>query len=298
MFAATGANDPAADTTADYSATYTWTAPPGTGQNVNATITNTSAGPQTATGLFTLTPDTTAPNGLAALNVNGTAASAGGTTSFDLLNDASFPIGTRTDFTETPTATASGLDASASLLVRTSAPLSGNVCGTFAGATTVTGTTLQNAAEGIVTGNCYRYTLTGTDNVGNSASLVTTVKVDTSTPATDVDTVTEGTNPGAQHFDSASETHYFRPGGSGDFTVRATATDAESAILDVEFPTLAAVAGWTGTGGTDATSTYDSTTYAWSAGATAPGARTITATNNASATSTDTITITADSASV
>ena len=48
--------------------------------------------------------------------------------------------------------------------------------GPFTTATTITGTTQPS---GIVGGFCYLYTLTGTDNVGNNASISTTVKVDT-----------------------------------------------------------------------------------------------------------------------
>ena len=35
---------------------------------------------------------------------------------------------------------------------------------------------------GIVSGFCYRYTLTGTDSVGNTASIFTIVKLDTTAP--------------------------------------------------------------------------------------------------------------------
>src|SRR2546428_8268193 len=42
-------------------------------------------------------------------------------------------------------------------------------------------TLFRSNQTGLSTG-CYRYTLTGTDNVGNTSSVQTTVKVDTSDP--------------------------------------------------------------------------------------------------------------------
>jgi len=57
--------------------------------------------------------------------------------------------------------------------VRTQATLSGGTCGGFGTPTTITGTPAQS---GLADG-CYLYTLTGTDNVGNTASVSTTVKV-------------------------------------------------------------------------------------------------------------------------
>ena len=45
-------------------------------------------------------------------------------------------------------------------------------------ARTIAGTTSQTVASG----NCYLFTLTGTDNVGNTARITTTVKVDTTAP--------------------------------------------------------------------------------------------------------------------
>ena len=44
-------------------------------------------------------------------------------------------------------------------------------------------------------------------------------------------------------------------------------------MIQVAFPDLSAVAGWSGTGGTDTSSPYASTTYGWTAGAAAPGAQ-------------------------
>jgi hypothetical protein len=155
---------------------YSWTS----GATFVGTTTITSADVAGNTGGTTLTfaLDNTAPTG-GALNVNGSAASTGGTTSAD--SDGSFAIGTRTDYTD------SGSGIASSTLVRTQATLSNNTCGTFGSPVTITGTPIQDAGAGISSGNCYRYTLTGTDNVGNAAaSILTTVKVDSVAPVTTI----------------------------------------------------------------------------------------------------------------
>jgi hypothetical protein len=74
-------------------------------------------------------------------------------------------------------------------------------------------------------------------------------------------------------------TLWFRPDGSGSFTLNATATN----VTSVEFPDVSSTAGWSSsTGGTDTTSPYESPVpYSWTAGATAPGAQKITATTDA-----------------
>ena len=66
-------------------------------------------------------------------------------------------------------------------LTRESATLAADACGSFSGSDPVT-ITAGNDADTLTTG-CYRYTLTGTDNVGNQSSVQSAiVKVDTSPP--------------------------------------------------------------------------------------------------------------------
>src|SRR5205823_11633485 len=150
---------------------------------------------------FDLTADPNAPTG-GALTVNGTAASSAGTGSYD--TDGSFTIGSRTDYSETQSTTESGL--TSSTLVRTSASYSSaNVCGSFGSPTTISGTPSQS---GLATG-CYRYTLTGTDNVGNTVSIQTTVKVDTSAPS--APTLSFGSVTGGAYYTGSGTQVYFRP---------------------------------------------------------------------------------------
>jgi hypothetical protein len=125
----------------------------------------------TADGTFTLTPDAAAPTG-GALTVNGVAATSGGTTT--TTTSTSFPIDLRTNYAETASASESGL--ASSNLVRKRHPFLNDACdlGTLEETvTTASGTT----NSGIIAGKCYVYTLTGIDNVGNSAAVKTTVRV-------------------------------------------------------------------------------------------------------------------------
>jgi hypothetical protein len=150
------------------SSTFSWTANPTTPSGYSVTAADV-AGNTTATGL-TFVSDNAAPVG-GALTVNGTAASAAGTTS-QINNSTNFTIGSRTDYSD------GGSGLKSSVLTVQSESLSGTTCGAlgsggpFTTATTVTGTTQPS---GIVAGACYVYTLTGTDNVGNTASISTTV---------------------------------------------------------------------------------------------------------------------------
>lgn len=145
------------------------------------------AGGTSGTASYTAILDSTAPAG-GALTVNGTAASAGGTTSSNTT--ASFAIDVRSDWSETASASASGLVAST--LVRDQATLTNNVCGAFGSATTIAGAPSQGAAAGIATGFCYRYTLSAADQVGNTSTLSTIVKVDAAAPVTSDNTAAIG----------------------------------------------------------------------------------------------------------
>ena len=141
-----------------------------------------------------------------------------------------------------------------------------------------------------MTGYCYLYTLTGTDDVGNSAPVSTTVMLDTTPPGAPTPTLSAATG---NTFVNGS-TVFIDPqaGMSGGFTVTSSPTDASTGIENVIFPGLS---GFTSGGGTVTAGPSYSTTYAWSgSGATAAGAQTVTDTNNAGLTSTATFTVTPD----
>jgi hypothetical protein len=150
------------------SSTFSWSSNPSVPTGYSVTGADV-AGNTTARSL-TFVNDTTAPAS-GAVTINGTTATAGGSTS-SVTNSTSFSIGSRTDYTD------GGSGLRSSQLTVQSESLFGSTCGAlgsggpFTAATTVTGTTQPS---GIQAGYCYVYTLTGTDNVGNVASLSTTV---------------------------------------------------------------------------------------------------------------------------
>jgi hypothetical protein len=158
------------DTSSPYdSGTYSWSG--AVGANGAQTVTAYNNANLTATGSFTVTSDTANPTG-GAVTVDGTAATGGGSTS--TTTNPGFSINSRTDYTDG----GSGI-ASSTLTVRSATLTNNTTCGAagsggpYTSATTISGTT--NVA--ITVGYCYVYTLTGTDNVGNSTSISTTVKV-------------------------------------------------------------------------------------------------------------------------
>jgi hypothetical protein len=156
------------------SSTFSWTA--GAGAPTAYTVTGADAAGNTATTSLTFASDTSAPTG-GALKVNGTQANRGGHKS-STTTSTSFTIDTRTDYAESASSTASGLQSST--LTVQSETLTGSTCGAagsggpFATPVQIAGTTQPS---GIVGGYCYLYTLTGTDHVGNSVSIKATVKV-------------------------------------------------------------------------------------------------------------------------
>jgi len=246
------------------SSTYSWTPGAATPGAAERTVTSADVAGNTSTGsALTFTADSTAPAG-GALTVNGAAASSSGTTSSSTTT--AFTIGSRADYKETLGSTQAGL-ASSTLTVQ-SETLAKNVCGepgsggAYASPTVIAGT--SNPA--VVGGFCYRYTLTGTDNVGNAASVATTVKVDTVAPTNSLSLAT------ASHAFLEGTTLYYGGAASGSFKLVDTVGDSDSGPASATFPALSQTK-WThskDTVTTPAEGPYTSSTYSWSAGATAP----------------------------
>lgn len=153
-----------------FSALFGWSGgTPATPSPITISSQDGAANVSTGTAL-SFVNDSTAPTG-GALTVNGS-------TSSTTTTKATFPINSRTDYTDASSGLAS------SVLTVQSETLSGSTCGApgsggpFVSPTTITGTTQP---AGIVTGFCYLYVLTGTDHVGNVATLNRTVTVKTLT---------------------------------------------------------------------------------------------------------------------
>jgi hypothetical protein len=124
--------------------------------------------------------------------VNGNATGTGAAQTNSTTGDIT--VNSYTQYTETQSTTQSGL--ASSVLVRETATLSGGVCGAFGGAVALAGPapiTQTNLPTG-----CYRYRVTGTDNVANLANLMRVVRVDRSAPVSGALTVngTVATNAG------------------------------------------------------------------------------------------------------
>ena len=167
----------AAPTVAYASSQYSWTA--GAGNPPSWIVTSTDRVGNSSQTTLALVVDNTGPTG-GALRVNGVDATTTGSSSTDL--DGSFTIGLRTDYN-----TDAGAGIASSVLTRQQAPVVGDVCGTFGSTSTISGTPAQS---GLADG-CYRYALTGTDKLGNTSTISTTVKV-RSLPIVTLTSVTDG----------------------------------------------------------------------------------------------------------
>jgi len=261
------------------SSSFGWTSLPANPAPYSVTGSDTLG--NTVNTPIAFTSDTTGPTG-GALTVNTTTASTGGTTS---TTNANFSIDVRADYSAD---VGSGL--ATSVLTSEAAPLTNNTCGAFGETTQIIGNPAQT---GLATG-CYRYTLTGTDNVGNASSISTIVKNDTSA-STQAVTLTSGVG--------ASQTGnivYFRTTVPGSFSLSSAVTDAETSPASVTFP-LIITAGWThpaqtvssGTG-SPPTIAYSSSSYSFTTTAGVPGTHSVVGTDNAGNTVTTALTFVKD----
>jgi hypothetical protein len=244
------------------SSPFTWTSGAATPAPID--VVGRDADENTITTTIDFQADDTGPTG-GALTVNGIAATSGGSTSTARLG---FPINVRTDFSAD-----AGSGFASSVLTRETAPFTGGTCGSFGSSTTITGNPTQT---GLTTG-CYRYTLTGTDQVGNTSSVSTVVRYDATAPTQSVSLSSAG---GA----SLTGTNiYTRSAAAGSFTLTSAVTDDQTGPASVVFPAIVS-AGWThpaqtvtAGAGSAPTVSYTSSTYSWTAGATRPANTTLTA---------------------
>ena len=239
-----------------------------TGPTTQRTVNSTNnANTSSATANYTVTQDSTAPTG-GAFTANGTAATGVGSSSY-LTSGTTLTLSGRTDYSD------AGSGIASSTLTIQSATLTGNTCGSYGSATTISGTTSQTVASG----NCYLLTLTGTDFVGNTATISTIVKVDTTAPSAPALSFANPT--GGAYYSGSGTTVYFRPGAAtGGFDVTASSTDADTGVASYTFPTAGAMGSLWSIAGSGATRTYS-----YTSGAANPGSQSVTATNNAGGTS-------------
>jgi hypothetical protein len=241
-----------ADTSSPYASptAYTWAA--GAAAPGAVKVTATSSDGLTASDTVTIGADSTAPTGQGVTVTGGPWF--GGSVPLALVAG---------------TDAGSGVDSTRSVVERASATLTNGACGTFGtfAAVTLSG----NADASVASGNCYRYQVKATDNVGNvsvASKPSEDAKVDTTPPSTPALFFSGFTNTAA-----SGKIVYFRPGGTGSFTVTAASSDAESGVTSYSFPT---VSGFTSAG------TGPRRTYAFTGSASAPaGELAVTATNAA-----------------
>jgi hypothetical protein len=116
----------------------------------------------------------------------------------------------------------SGVDVSTRSVTRETGDLVAGACSNFS----ADAGSFSSPDIAVSTGHCYRYTFTIADRVGNvSTSVTATAKVDTDAPIVAATAPTELTGAGNQYYDAGSQTQFFRPAGSGSFTLHATASD-------------------------------------------------------------------------
>jgi hypothetical protein len=136
---------------------------------------------------------------------------------------------------------------------------------------------------------CYRYQYVVVDKLGNSTTYTSAdIKVDLTAP-TSAPSLTFGAFTNA-FWSSGSIVYYRGTATSGSFSATASASDPKSGILSYAFPSLGS--NWTSTSGA-----LGVNTYSWTNGPASPGAKSVTATNNATRVSaTASFTPTADNA--
>ena len=253
------------------SSNYSWTAgtttPPTAAERL---ITESDGAANTATQTVPIVNDTTAPASQT-ITLTGTNAP------YYSANSVSFTLGDGTDG-------GSGIDTATRTVTRESATLSGDSCGTFS----ADAGTYTSPDTAVSSGNCYRYTFTIKDRVGNTSTGVTaTAKVDGGPPSHGAVTIT-GVSPAGIAY-ATGGTVYYRGSAAGQFQLRDPATDTLTAAASVNYP-LVSSAGWTHANETVTTGpNFQSSNYSWSAGTTTPptaAERTLTAADLAGNTAT------------
>ncbi len=149
------------------------------------------------------------------------------------------------------------------------------------------------AQAGLTSGSCYEWTLTLTDNVGNTSGPSTSswVLIDTSPPSAPSVTAT-----GSNVYQAiANGTVFFKPGATGSINLVATAADTQSGLANIIFASPSVATGWSGTPvfpNTDAGSPYSQAdNWASTAGS---GTQAVTATNGAGGTTATSLVLTVD----
>ncbi len=169
----------------------------------------------------------------------------------------------------------SGVAVTGNLVLRASASLTGNSCGSFGSYSLVTGGTdpASPLTDTVADQACYSYQYVVLDTLGNATTYTSpSIKVDTSAPSVPTLAFSAFTNT---WWPGSGSTVYYRSGATpGSVTVTAAATDPASGVASYAFPALGT--NWSSTPGA-----LGVNTYSWSGAPAAPGTKNVTATNNA-----------------
>jgi hypothetical protein len=230
-------------------------------------VTGADQSGNTGTANVTFVADAAGPTAgaLAVNSVNGTSV---GSTSYSKTGTFS---GTFTQFSADA---GSGFVSSA--ITKESATLANGTCGSYSAGTAPTGGSIS---ETTLAAGCYRYTVTGTDNVGNTSVLATVVMVDKTAPTQ----VISATGANAYVDSANSRIYYNGSAGSGrSFTLTSAVTEAGSGGVTVTFPSLAGTStNFSFTNSIDSSSPFTSNSVTWSSGTTSTPTITINASDAA-----------------
>ncbi|MBC7459893.1 MAG: Ig-like domain repeat protein [Thermoleophilia bacterium] len=257
---------------APFSLTYAWNSSTVSVGPMIATVRDVAgnAGPSAP---YNFTADTTPPSGGSVTYANG------------VWGSTAYNVGINVGADGTGSGVASWL------LQRQSAALpASGICDPFTNTwgTVATSPSGSTFADTLTANNCYQWRLSVTDNVGNVQTYTSTnvLRFDELPPVTSILGISSAV--GNVYRQPLTSNIWVSPTASGSFSVQASATDAVG-MDRVIFPATGA-AGWSGPTPTDITtptgSTYTSSTYSWSAGASDPTPSNATARDTAGNTAT------------
>ena len=215
---------------------YSWTTSSTFSGIANATCySNTNISNTTS---YTVTLDTTAPTGGSISYTDGYYLSAGVQLTLSDGTDA-----------------ASGVNASNTKILRKSASLINNSCGSY-GSWSQIGSMDPSSPyndTSVSNSNCYQYQYQVFDNVLNDVNytIANTAKIDTSNPSCSVSSISESSS----YAYASGSTVFYNSAGTGSWNVIISAADAEANISNVTFPSLSTLTG----SGADTALPYQST---------------------------------------
>lgn len=253
---------------------YSWSSANPTAPSGSQTVTATNNAGRQWTTSFTATPDSAGPSSGSVTYTNG----------YSTASTVSVTFNKGTD-------SGSGLAATGGLLQRSSATLSGGLCGTFGAFATVATSPTSPNSNSVTTGNCYQYRYLSPDNVGNQSTFTSgsIVKVDSTGPTNALSLTSSAAS-------LTGSTVYYKGNAAGSLTFTNAVADAASGPASTTYP-LIGTTGWVHNAETVSTPTggpYTSLPFSWTATPTNPTTKTVTGRDGAGRTTNITVTFISD----